>query len=447
VALIKGVEMINTQKCQNAQELARKLIPGKTQLLSKRPEMFAPGVWPGYYKKAKGQKIWDLDNNKYFDFSIAGIGANVLGYADDFVDESVEKAIRLGSSSSLNCYEELDLAKLMTELHPWSSMARYARSGGEAVTIALRIARAHTKRDKIVFCGYHGWHDWYLSSNISNGDNLSEHLLSGLSPQGVPKALEGNSIPFKYNDINGLETILENNRNSIAAIIMEPFGNSFTSEEFLHKVKKLANKNGIILIFDEISSGFRINTGGIHLTYGVDPDIAIFSKAISNGYPMSVVIGREDVMQSAQETFISSTSWTERIGPTASIATIKKFRTKRVSKHLVEIGNIVNNGWQFAADRANLKIEISGLSCLSKFKFKHELDSEMRTYFTQEMLERGFLAAGRFYAMYAHTEKATHNYVDETIKIFKEISELITQDKLHSKLRGEVAHNGFQRLN
>ena len=439
--------MINSKKCQEAQEQARKLIPGKTQLLSKRPEMFAPGVWPGYYKKAKGQKIWDLDNNKYLDFSIAGIGANVLGYADDFVDNSVEKAIRRGSSSSLNCYEELDLAKLMTELHPWSSMARYARSGGEAVTIALRIARAYTKRDKIVFCGYHGWHDWYLSSNISNGDNLSEHLLSGLSPQGVPKALEGNSIPFKYNDITGLEKILENNQDSIAAIIMEPFGNSFESEEFLHKVKFLAKKFNAVFIFDEISSGFRINAGGIHLTYGVDPDLAVFSKAISNGYPMSVVMGREEVMQSAQETFISSTSWTERIGPTASIATITKFKKEQVNKHLVEIGNIIDTGWRLAADRAKLKVEISGLSCLSKFKFKHELDSEMRTYFTQEMLERGFLAAGRFYAMHSHTQKAAHNYVEETIKIFMEISELISQDKLHSKLRGEVAHSGFQRLN
>lgn len=429
------------------QEKAKRLIPGKTQLLSKRPEMFAPGVWPGYYSKAKGQNIWDLDGNEYLDFSIAGIGANVLGYADDEVDEMVIQRIKSGSSSSLNCPEEIELAETLCNLHPWAEMVRYTRSGGEAISVAIRIARASTNRDKVIFCGYHGWHDWYLSSNIRNGDNLSSHLLPGLSPLGVPKNLEGTSIPFHYNNLNELLQILNENKGEIAAIIMEPIGSYPPDEGFLEEIRFLASKHGVVLIFDEISSGFRINNGGAHLVLGVEPDIAVFSKAISNGYPMGVVLGKANFMNSAQDTFISSTTWSEGIGPTAAIATMKKFEVAVVHEHLTLIGNLVSNGWHEAATESRLGIKVSGLPSLLKFQFEHPEDLVMKTYFTQEMMKVGFLASGRFYSMYAHEVSSAEKYVRETKRIFKEISNLLGDSSLEKSLSGEIAHAGFQRLN
>lgn len=429
------------------QSRAQQLIPGKTQLLSKRPEMFAPGVWPGYYQKAKGQEIWDLDGNHYFDFSIAGIGANVLGYSDDYVDKRVIERIRRGSSSSLNCPEEIELAELFQEIHPWMDMFRYSRSGGEAVAIAIRIARAHKKKDKVIFCGYHGWHDWYLSANINDSSNLNSHLLPGLSPLGVPTPLEGSAIPFHYNNFEELEQLLRENAGEIAAIIMEPVGSYKPELDFLSRVRELANAHDVILIFDEISSGFRVNSGGIHSTYNVTPDIAVFSKAISNGYPMGVVAGKAKVMESAQDTFISSTSWTEGIGPSAAIATITKFRSEKAHEHLLKIGSMVNEGWKESARKAELEVKVTGLSSLSKFSFQHPKDLVMKTYFTQEMLAVGFLASGRFYSMFAHTVEQTERYVRETSRIFCEISNLLSENKLEENLIGGTAHDGFKRLN
>ena len=429
------------------QNHSQRLIPGKTQLLSKRPEMFAPGVWPGYYLRAKGQEIWDLDSNHYFDFSIAGIGANVLGYADDFVDQKVIERIRKGSSSSLNCPEEIELAELLQEIHPWTEMFRYTRSGGEAVAVAIRIARAHTKKDKVVFCGYHGWHDWYLSSNIDNQSNLTAHLLPGLSPLGVPTALGGSALPFHYNDFVEVENILKQNDGEVAAIIMEPVGSYAPEDNFLSKVRELADSHNVVLIFDEISSGFRVNVGGIHSTFGINPDIAVFSKAISNGYPMGIIAGKAKVMEAAQDTFISSTSWTEGIGPSAAIATITKFRAEDVHLHLMTIGKIVTEGWKESAKNAELDLKVTGLPSLSKFSFQHPKDLLMKTYFTQEMSDVGFLASGRFYSMFAHTIEMAEKYVKETSRIFSDISSLLSQNKLESNLRGGVAHDGFKRLN
>ncbi|TSA46883.1 MAG: aminotransferase class III-fold pyridoxal phosphate-dependent enzyme [Actinomycetales bacterium] len=429
------------------QVLAKKLIPGKTQLLSKRPEMFAPGVWPGYYSKAKGAHIWDLDGNMYLDFSIGGIGANILGYADDYVDSSVINAINSGSSSSLNCFEEIDLAELMMSIHPWAEMFRYTRSGGEAMALSVRIARAHTNKELILFCGYHGWHDWYLSANIADGDNLSEHLLHGLSPRGVPPSLEGSAIPFKYNDLDSLIGLVEKNKGKIAAIVMEPIHNIQPDSGYLEAIRQLASDNSIVLIFDEITSGFRVAPSGIHLVLGVTPDIAVFSKAVSNGYPMSIVMGGSEVMQSAQETFISSTSWTERIGPTAAIATINRYIKLEAHSHLELIGKSVQGALKRASTASQLEIQIEGFSTLFNFKFKHKDDLAMRTYFTQEMLQVGFLAAGRFYAMYAHKKEHVNAYEIEATRIFCEIAELLQQGNLFSHLIGDVAHNGFRRLN
>ena len=434
-------------KNQYIQSKARKRIPGGNQLLSKRPEMFAPRVWPGYYSKASGVEIWDLDNNKYIDMSISGIGANILGYCDEDIDKAVISAIKNGNSTSLNCAEEVELAELMIELHPWGQMARYTRSGGESMTLAVRIARANTGRDKVAFCGYHGWHDWYLAANLKEGNELEEHLLPGLEPLGVPKGLIGTALPFKYNDLESINEIMATNKGEIAAIIMEPVRNIQPNPGFLESIRTLADEYGAILIFDEITSGFRVNNGGAHMMYGVNPDIAVFAKGISNGYPMGIVFGREPIMQSAQSSFISSTYWTERIGPVAAIATIRKFCANNVYKKLNLIGKMVQEGWINAGLKNNLDINVSGIYPLSYFSFNHNDGKTMMTIFVQLMLERGFLASGRFYANYAHQRKHVELYLDSLNEVF-DIIKIANQNKtLKDLLKGPVAHSGFKRLN
>ena len=428
------------------QERAKKRIPGGTQLLSKRSEMFAPKLWPGYYSKAKGAEVWDLDGNKYIDMSICGIGANVLGFCDSEVDKAVTEAISNGNSSSLNCPEEVELADTMCHIHPWADMVRYARTGGESMAIAVRIARAHTGRDKIAFCGYHGWHDWYLAANLAKENSLDGHLLDGLNPKGVPRVLSGTALPFQYNDIASLKQIVADNKGELAAIVMEPMRSKEPDPGFLEQVYEVAQENHILLIFDEVSSAMRLNTGGVHLLFGIAPDIAVFAKAISNGYPMGIVIGKYSVMQSAQDTFISSTYWTERIGPVAALATINKHKRLKVAEHLKIIGDLVQKGWKQLALKNKLNINISGMLPLSHFEFEYVNKQEMMTLFVQMMLDQGFLASGRFYASYAHSSEHVNKYLESLDYVFHAVSKALRENKIKSLLKGSVCHSGFQRL-
>jgi glutamate-1-semialdehyde 2,1-aminomutase len=433
-------------KCLRMQERAIRIIPGMTQLLSKRPDRFSLGVWPGYFKKAKGAEVWDLDGNKYVDMSIGGIGANVLGYADPDVDAAVIKAIKSGSSSSLNCCEEIELADLLCKIHPWAEKARFARTGGESMAIAVRIARVYTGKEKIAFCGYHGWHDWYLSANLGTENALGEHLLPGLSPLGVPKGLMGTAIAFRYNHIEELEKIISSHEKELAAIVMEPIRSEYPKEDFLIKVRKIADEIGSVLIFDEISSGFRLNTGGAHLLFNVNPDMAVFSKAMGNGYPIAAIIGKDKVMDAAQRSFISSTMWTERVGPTAAIATIKKHGAVDAGKYLVAVGNQVQEGWSILAKKHNLNINIGGIPPLSHFSFEYDNKLSMKALFVQLMLEKGFLSSNLFYAMYSHETEHVEQYLHAINETFAAISDANQAGDLEQRLKGKAATSGFKRL-
>jgi len=438
---------LNLTESLRMQERAKRLIPGMTQLLSKRPDMFSLGVWPGYFRKASGVTVWDLDGNKYTDMSIGGIGANVLGYADPDVDTAVQKAITNGTSCSLNCPEEVELAELLCELHPWAEMVRFARTGGESMAVAVRIARAHTGKDKIAFCGYHGWHDWYLSANLGTENALGEHLLSGLSPKGVPKGLTGSAFPFRFNQLKELNEIVAMHGKDLAAIIMEPIRNDEPEKEFIEGVRSLADETGAVFVVDEISAGFRYNTGGAHLKFFTkEPDIAVFSKALGNGYPIAAVIGKADVMQSAQKTFISSTNWTERIGPTAAFAMIQKHRKVKAGKHLFWLGEQVQSGWKAIADKHGLSLQVSGMKPMSHFVFNHDKAQSMKAYFIQLMLEQGFLASNLFYTMYAHTQENVSNYLKAVDKSFEKIALSIKLDDIDKKLKGKPSSFGFKRL-
>jgi len=434
-------------KSQELYKKAKKLIPGGTQLLSKRPEMFLPELWPAYYKKAVGCEVWDLDGKKYTDMSFMGIGSCILGYADKDVNTAVEHVVKTGSMSTLNAPEEVELAELLIKLHPWAKMVRYARTGGESMAVAVRIARAKAKKDAVLFCGYHGWQDWYLSANLASDKALDGHLLNGLSPNGVPRSLKGTALTFNYNDIEGFMKTLEQRKDQIGVVVMEPIRNHFPEKGFLEKIREVTRKLGIVLVIDEITAGWRMNVGGAHLLLGIEPDIAVFAKAISNGFPMAAVIGTKEVMEVAQETFISSTYWTERIGPAAAIATIKKLKKNNVTKHLMKIGGMVQQGWKTAAKENGIDIHVSGIAPLGHFEFKHEKPLVLKTIFTQLMLEKGFLATNAFYASFAHKKEHVAEYLKAVDASFDCIAGLIRKGDPEKYLKGPVCHSGFKRLN
>ncbi len=431
----KGIEMWNR---------AKKIIPGGTQLLSKRSELFAPDYWPSYFKKAKGVDLWDFDGNKFVDMATMGIGACTLGYADEDVNTAVINVIDNGSMATLNSPEEIELAELLIKLHPWADCVRYTRTGGEAMAVATRIARAFVKKDKIAFCGYHGWHDWYLSANLADNANLDGHLLVGLEPRGVPRGLLNTSFPFEYNNIQKLEEIVENN--DIGVIVMEPYRHQEPTNNFLQKVRDIANKIGAVLIFDEVSIAWRLNVGGAHLRFGINPDIAVFAKAMSNGYPMGAIIGKREFMEAAQTSFISSTYWTERVGPTAAIATISKMQEQNVPAHLDKIGAMIGAGWQKLAEKHSLRLDVIRPNALITMSFKYPNAQEIKTLFTQEMLNRGYLVTGSVYVCYAHTTEHVRQYLNAVDEVFGILSQAITDNKVAKMLKGPVAHSGFQRL-
>ena len=438
---MKHEDLINGSG-QRLYRRAKKLIPGGTQLLSKRPELFAPGLWPAYYSKAKGARVWDLDSREYLDMSIMAVGACILGYADDDVDSAVIEAVKSGVNSSLNCPEEVALADVLIDLHPWFDMVRYARSGGEALAIAVRIARAKTRREIILFSGYHGWSDWYLAANLGGKDGLDGQLMPGLDPAGVPKGLEGTAIPFAFNDIDSLRDTIKGKEKNIAAIMIEPARGEEAPKEYLSQLKDLAAEIGAILIFDEITSGFRMCSGGIHRRYGIYPDMAVFAKSMANGYAMSAVMGTESVMQAAQSTFISSTNWTDRIGPVAALATIDKYNKHAVHNHIINIGTQTQKIWTDMAVKNNLNILVSGLPTLAAFQFESDFSMQMQTRFVIEMLERGFLGFRQFKASYAHTNEDLLLYEKAVDEVFSVISSL-TNEELDDL---ETCHVGLSRL-
>ena len=430
---------------QKLYKRAKKLIPGGTMLLSKRPEMFLPEQWPSYFSKTRGCKVWDLDGKEYTDMSIMGIGTNTLGYGHPEVDDAVRKVIDQGNMSTFNCPEEVYLAEKLIELHPWADMVRFARSGGEANAIAIRIARAASGKEKVAICGYHGWHDWYLSANLGDESHLDGHLLPGLEPKGVPKELQGTTLPFVYNDFEGLETLVR--KYDIGIIKMEVSRSVEPEMGFLESVRKLATDKNIILIFDECTSGFRETFGGLHKKYGVDPDMAVFGKALGNGYAITAVIGRREIMEASQGTFISSTFWTERIGPAAGLKTLEVMEREKSWEQITEIGKDIDKRWRQLAKKYNLPLEISGLPALVCFSIPVENWLKYKTLITQEMLKQSFLAVNTVYVCCEHTPELIEAYIDKLDPIFSLIAQCEDGKDIDELLDGPVCHSGFKRLN
>ena len=424
---------------------AKQVIPGGNMLLSKRAEMFLPDQWPAYFSKAKGCKVWDLDGNEYIDMSIMGIGTNILGYGHPEVDTAIQQTILAGNMSTFNCPEEVYLAEKLVELHPWADMVRLARSGGEANAIAIRIARAASGKDKVAICGYHGWHDWYLSANLGDDAGLDGHLLPGLQPNGVPRNLKGTVFPFNYNNYGELEALV--NAQDIGVIKMEVVRNMGPEDNFLHKVRKLATDKGIVLVFDECTSGFRETFGGLHKKYGVEPDMAMFGKALGNGYAITAIIGKREVMQAAQTSFISSTFWTERIGPTAALKTLEVMGRIKSWESITQTGLNIRQGWQNLADKHGLIISHWGLPALTGFTIQSENSLAYKTLITQEMLAKGYLAGNSVYVCIDHTNEIVQGYFEALDPIFALIKQCEEGRDLTALLKGPVCHSGFKRLN
>lgn len=441
--------MSHTPKSQALYRRAKELIPGGTQLLSKRPELFAPDQWPAYYQQAQGCEVVDLDGRHYLDFTGMGIGACLLGYADPDVTAAVIARVQAGSMCTLNSPDEVELAELLIALHPWAENVRYARSGGEAMSIAIRIARSHTDRDLIAFCGYHGWHDWYLAANRSPAgtvDNLTDHAIGGLSPRGVPSPLAGTALAFSYNRVEQVEEIFHVHGPRIAAVVMEPTRSIHPQTGFLETIRKLCDQHRALLVFDEITAGWRFALGGAHLLYGVQPDIAVFAKTISNGHPMAAIIGRAEAMQAAQGSFISSTYWTEAVGPAAAIATIRKMQAHDVPGHIAQIGILVRDGLAQIATDTKVPLVISGHPALTFCSFDHPDAAAMQTFVTARMLERGFLSGSGFYPSLAHKIEHVSGYLAAAMEVFAELARAVSAGSLLEKIGGPVRHTGFQRL-
>jgi glutamate-1-semialdehyde 2,1-aminomutase len=423
---------------------AQNVIAGGNMLLSKRPNMFLQMGWPTYFSKTSGCYVWDLDNVRYTDISLMGVGTNILGYSHPKVDEAVEKVVRDGNLSTLNAPEEVYLAEKLISIHPWASKVRFARTGGEANAVAIRLARAATGRNKIAFCGYHGWHDWYLSANLNNQNNLNEHLLPGLKYAGVPTELTNTSKPFHFNNLDEFKEVL--NDNDLAAVVMEVMRNQEPEPGFLEAIREMTSKKGIVLIFDECTSGFRETFGGLHLKYGVSPDIATFGKTLGNGYAITAVLGIDEIMKSIDKTFISSTFWTERIGSAAALATLDVMENEKIQNQIIQTSTQLREGLREISQANNLKIQFFGLPSLTRFSLEGFEDRLVKTFITREMLNLFYLASNSIYVSMAHDKKIRDLYFEDLNKIFARLSNMSNLD-LASRVEKDIATDGFKRLN
>jgi glutamate-1-semialdehyde 2,1-aminomutase len=442
--LYRKEELINlTQKLYRH---AREMIPGGVQLLSKRPENMAPNRWPAYFREARGCEIWDLDGNHYYDMVSNGIGACLLGYSDPDVNAAVRRRVNLGSMSTLNPPEEVELADILCDIHQWAEQVRFVRCGGEACAVAVRIARATTDRSVVAVCGYHGWNDWYLAANLGENDALKGHLLPGLDPKGVPVELRGTTLTFRYNNRQEFQSIIDQHGARLAAVIMEPCRSTDPDPGFLQFVHDETHRCGALLIFDEITIGWRLHLGGAHLRLGCNPDIAVFAKALGNGYPIGAIIGTRAAMDGANSSFISSTYWTESIGPTAAVATVKKMRSVDIPAHVAGIGKDIMNSWSDNGSKHRLPVITDGYPCLAHFSFQHNESEKLRTIYTSMMLDRGFLAGLSIYPTLAHTHEIVKLYSSAIDEVFGEIATEFHNGSTDKLLKGKVALSGFVRL-
>lgn len=418
-------------KTQNLYKKAKQIIPGGNKLLSKIPEIFLQENWPSYYSKVEGIEITDLDGNKYLDMGFNVISSCILGANDKDINNAVIEYLNRGIISSLNHPNELALTEKLIELHLWAGMAIYTRTSCEACKIAINIARTYSKKYKIAFCVYNELNYWYFSKNINN-NLLDKYLLTELPTTGTSQIVEGNIYPFSYNKIKELEEILE--KNEIGVIIIEPIINIYPENNFLQKIRELANKYNCVLIFDEITSGFRITNGGIHKILNVEPDVAVFGKGISNGFPLGVILGKKEIMESTQDTIMSSKYEIDGIGVTAAIATINKFIDKDISSYIKNLGLYFQEKLKDIANKIKIKLNVTGNLGIISFSFNYDNSLSIEKLFIQEMLKIGYLTTCVLYLTNSHTKKDIDNYILKISDFFIKYKEDIENNNIEKYL-------------
>lgn len=356
--------------------------------------------------------------------------------ADGFIPEwAWELANERGLVIMLHMVLKRSLADVRNQQYIRSHCLKYPNA---------KLILAHAARG---FCGYHGWSDWYLAANLSADGALDGHLMKGLSPNGVPRSLAGSIVPFTYNTLEELKKIVTEQGPRLAAIIMEPTRGVLPEGGFLEGVRQLADESGARLIFDEVTTGFRIHRVGAHLQFGVDPDVAVYAKTLGNGHPIAAIVGRAGTMEAAQESFISSTYWTEGVGPTAANATLKVLRSIDVAEHVRKIGVMAREGLAAIAEAHDVPLKISGHPALTYLGFADGQQSDaMMTLFTTRMLKAGYLCGGSFYPSLAHEPHHVEAFLGVADNVFAELGQATKRQDATERVGGKVKHSAFARL-
>jgi glutamate-1-semialdehyde 2,1-aminomutase len=417
-------------------EEAKTKISCGTGLLSKRAHLFDPQTWPSYFSRAKGSSIWDLDGKRYTDFT-GGVGAILLGHADDEVNAAVKRRVNLGSYATLASPDEVKLADELLDLHLWAGKVRYARGGGEALGLAVRIARAATGKSGIAFCGYHGWSDWYLAANLGDDEALDGHLLPGLQPLGVPRELAGTAMPFRYNDPESFQAALQKLDGKLAAVVMEPMRSECPRDGFLQNVIDACHAAGAVFVLDEVTSGWRFGFPGAAPVLGIEPDMAVYAKAMSNGYPAGAIIGKNEVMDASNNSFISSSYWTDGVGTAASLACIGKMKREGVQKHVWSLGERLQAGLREVTSRhPALGLKVGGMPCAPSLVFANPA---AKPIMIRHMLQRGFLMSSQLYVTWCHDDEK----VASMLAALDESLAIVAQTPLEA---AQGPQQGFARL-
>jgi glutamate-1-semialdehyde 2,1-aminomutase len=402
---------------------ALNVIPLGTQTFSKSYQQFPQNNSPLFLSHGKGSKVWDVDGNEYIDL-ISGLLPVILGYQDPDVNTAIKDQIDKGISFSLAHESEVELAEELVDIIPCAEMVRFGKNGSDATSAAIRLARAYTKRDHVIVCGYHGWHDWYITSTVRSN--------------GVPKVVNQLTHTFVYNDIESLHELYKKYPNQIAAVILEPINHCLPENNFLERVKETAHQYGSLLIFDEVITGFRYSLGGAQKYFNVTPDLACFGKAMGNGMPISALVGRGKIMKLLEDVFVSSTFGGETLSIAAAIAVIKKMKNQPVLATIWERGRLLSNKVSNLISEFDLDsvFTLSGQPpwmILNINKLPGVSKELIKTIFMKEMIQREVLIQGSHNISYAHTSNDIEIVVDSYKAVLQYIADLI-----HNKSIGSI---------
>ena len=418
------------KKSEQLLQQALKSIPLGSQTFSKSLTQYPKGVSPFFIEQGKGSKVWDVDGNEYIDF-VNSLAAVTLGYCDKDVDKAVQAQMQNGVIFSLPHTLEIEVAEKLIEIIPCAEKVRFSKNGTDATTASIRIARAYTNKDHIAVCGYHGWQDWYIGSTTRD--------------LGVPKSVKDLTHKFEYNNIESLEKIFQ--EHELSCVIMEPMNIEYPKDNFLEEVKKLAHKNNALLIFDETITGFRYSLGGAQELFNVIPDLATFGKGMANGFPLSAVVGSNEVMQRVEDIFFSGTFGGETLSLAAANEIIDKYEQEQVTEYFSEIGTYLLDQLNQLIEKRNLK-DIFWTSGHPSWSFLHIKEQkkynsfEIKTYFLQEMFKRGILTLGSHNINFSHTKKD----INQLLKVYTEVLPMIEQSIKNQTLLENIQGDILQPL-